>query len=88
MNMCDFSMIYVRIIRLQLPFQITYPLCTIASTPRLPEHCIEYVKMIQWVKENPFDRPIDGDDPLHISWIYEKAQERATTFSKFAFSLL
>ncbi len=34
--------------------QITYPLCTIASKPRLPEHCIEYVKVLQWPKEKPF----------------------------------
>ncbi|OXU22880.1 hypothetical protein TSAR_007106 [Trichomalopsis sarcophagae] len=62
------------------PPQITYPLCTIANTPRLPEHCIEYVKIIQWPKENPFDCCIDGDDPQHISWIYEKSNERALNF--------
>lgn len=62
------------------PPQVTFPLCTIANTPRLPEHCIEYVKVIQWSKENPWDVPIDGDDPQHINWIYEKAMERATQF--------
>ncbi|KAL4097386.1 hypothetical protein QTP88_022175 [Uroleucon formosanum] len=62
------------------PPQVTYPLCTIASTPRLPEHCIEYVKLIQWPKENPFDSNIDTDDPVHISWIYEKSLERADEF--------
>ncbi|XP_034938918.1 NEDD8-activating enzyme E1 catalytic subunit [Chelonus insularis] len=62
------------------PPQTTYPLCTIANTPRLPEHCIEYVKVIQWQKENPFESPIDGDDPQHINWIYEKSVERATQF--------
>lgn len=51
-----------------------------ANTPRLPEHCIEYVKMIQWPKENPFDCTIDGDDPQHINWIYEKSSERAAHF--------
>lgn len=60
--------------------QVTYPLCTIANTPRLPEHCIEYVKVIQWPKDNPFDGVIDGDDPQHINWIYEKSVERATQF--------
>lgn len=60
---------------------MTYPLCTIATTPRLPEHCIEYVKVIQWPKENPFDCPIDGDDPQHINWIYEKSNERAAQFN-------
>lgn len=34
--------------------QVTYPLCTIASKPRLPEHCIEYVRILQWSKEKPF----------------------------------
>jgi ubiquitin-activating enzyme E1 C len=29
-------------------------MCTIASTPRLPEHCIEYVKVLQWPEEKPF----------------------------------
>lgn len=63
------------------PPQVTYPLCTIANTPRLPEHCIEYVKVIQWPKENPFDCVIDGDDPNHINWIYEKSCERASQFN-------
>ncbi|XP_071646868.1 NEDD8-activating enzyme E1 catalytic subunit [Temnothorax longispinosus] len=62
------------------PPQVTYPLCTIANTPRLPEHCVEYVKVIQWPKENPFDCAIDGDDPQHINWIYEKSNDRATQF--------
>lgn len=63
------------------PPQVNYPLCTIANTPRLPEHCIEYVKLIQWAKENPWSVPIDGDDPQHISWIYEKSMERALQFN-------
>lgn len=29
-------------------------MCTIAHTPRLPEHCIEYVKVVLWKDENPF----------------------------------
>lgn len=62
------------------PPQINYPLCTIANTPRLPEHCIEYVKIIQWDKENPFGCALDGDDPTHVTWVYEKAQERARNF--------
>lgn len=29
-------------------------MCTIASMPRLPEHCIEYVRILLWPKEMPF----------------------------------
>ena len=35
--------------------QVSYPLCTIASKPRLPEHCIEYVRVLLWSKEKPFN---------------------------------
>ncbi|XP_045480831.1 NEDD8-activating enzyme E1 catalytic subunit [Harmonia axyridis] len=63
------------------PPQVTYPLCTIANTPRLPEHCIEYAKVMQWPKENPFNVPIDGDDPQHLAWIYEKSMERSQQFN-------
>lgn len=34
--------------------QVNFPMCTIASMPRLPEHCIEYVRILQWPKEQPF----------------------------------
>jgi len=59
----------------------------VAHTPRLPEHCIEYVRMLLWDKENPFSKegddpvPIDGDDPQHITWILEKANERASQYN-------
>jgi len=64
------------------PPQVNFPLCTIAHTPRLPEHCIEYVRILLWQKENPFgeDVGIDGDDPHHISWILEKAADRASQY--------
>ncbi len=63
------------------PPQVTYPLCTIASKPRLPEHCIEYVKVLQWPKEKPFgDSCLDGDSPDHIMWIYENAVRRADEY--------
>ena len=38
-----------------LHIQVTYPLCTIASNPRLPEHCIEYARILLWPKEKPFE---------------------------------
>lgn len=79
--------------------------------PRLPEHCIEYARILQWPKEKPFggklrycnnlhvylikststyiynkcfsplDIGLDGDNPEHIQWVFERAQERATEFN-------
>jgi ubiquitin-activating enzyme E1 C len=64
------------------PPQINFPLCTIAHTPRLPEHCIEYVKVILWDEKKPFgDESIDGDSPEHLTWIMNRAQERAKEFN-------
>jgi len=63
------------------PPQVTFPLCTIATTPRLPEHCIEYVRIMLWPQDKPFGEvSIDGDDPAHLKWIYEKSVERANEF--------
>ena len=63
-------------------FQVNFQMCTIAHTPRLPEHCIEYVKLFVWPQDKPFGDGvnIDGDDPQHIQWILEKAQKRAEDF--------
>ena len=64
------------------PPQVNFPMCTIAHTPRLPEHCIEYVKVLLWPGEKPFGEiAIDGDDPAHLQWIYEKSVERANEYS-------
>lgn len=63
------------------PPQVNYPMCTIAHTPRQPEHCIEYVKMFGWEKEKPFKgMPIDGDNPDHVKWICNAASTRADEF--------
>lgn len=64
------------------PPQVNFPLCTIAHTPRLAEHCIEYVRLLLWSKDNPFGASvsIDGDDPKHIDWIYRRSLERANEF--------
>lgn len=59
-----------------------YPLCTIANTPRLPEHCIEYANVVQWPRENPYGlgtKP-DLDNPDHAAWLYEQAKKRADQF--------
>uniref|UniRef100_A0A2K5PJJ3 NEDD8-activating enzyme E1 catalytic subunit n=1 Tax=Cebus imitator TaxID=2715852 RepID=A0A2K5PJJ3_CEBIM len=65
------------------PPQVSFPMCTIASMPRVPEHCIEYVRMLQWPKEQPFGEgvPLDGDDPEHIQWIFQKSLERASQYN-------
>lgn len=56
------------------------PLCTIATIPRQPEHCIEWAHIIAWDKEKPFPK-LDKDDPEHITWLYQKALERAQEFN-------
>lgn len=94
--------------------QINFPMCTIASMPRLPEHCIEYARILQWPKEKPFggmqkyselpfkrlhlitlcyliekkcffpawsETSLDGDNPEHIQWVFERSQERAAEFN-------
>lgn len=58
-----------------------FPLCTIANTPRLPEHCIEYAHVILWDQFKPFgESKLDTDNPEHTQWIFERAKERADEF--------
>jgi ubiquitin-activating enzyme E1 C len=61
------------------PPQVNYPLCTIAETPRLPEHCIEYAVVILWDKNFP-GKKLNNDSAADMKWIYEQALERAETF--------
>jgi ubiquitin-activating enzyme E1 C len=56
------------------------PLCTLASIPRQPEHCIEWAHVIAWDQEKPFP-DLDKDDPEHITWLYQKALVRANEFN-------
>ncbi len=56
------------------------PLCTLASIPRQPEHCIEWAHIIAWEAEKPFPA-LDNDNPEHITWLYIKALERAKEFN-------
>ncbi|KAJ3077155.1 hypothetical protein HDU98_007540 [Podochytrium sp. JEL0797] len=58
---------------------VTFPICTIANTPRLPEHCIQYASLLLWPKSY-LETKIDGDDPDHIDWLFGEAQKRAEEF--------
>ncbi|TQS35531.1 hypothetical protein Golomagni_04047 [Golovinomyces magnicellulatus] len=56
------------------------PLCTLATIPRQPEHCIEWAHIIAWEQEKPFPH-LDNDDTEHITWLYLKALDRAKEFN-------
>jgi molybdopterin/thiamine biosynthesis adenylyltransferase len=53
------------------PPQITFPLCTLAETPRSPAHCIEYAHLIQWGQDR-IGEYFDADNPEHMKWIYDQ----------------
>ena len=55
------------------------PLCTLASIPRQPEHCIEWAHVIAWDEAKPFPQ-LDKDDPEHVTWLFQKALTRAEEF--------
>ncbi|RDW78993.1 NEDD8-activating protein UBA3 [Aspergillus mulundensis] len=56
------------------------PLCTIATIPRQPQHCIEWAHQIAW-QDKRKDDSFDSDDIEHIGWIYNAALERAKDFN-------
>eukprot|EP00300_Choanocystis_sp_HF-7_P021976 c21088_g1_i1.p1 GENE.c21088_g1_i1~~c21088_g1_i1.p1 ORF type:complete len:432 (+),score=108.42 c21088_g1_i1:50-1345(+) len=63
------------------PPQVTYPLCTLASTPRTPAHCIVWAKEIKWDEDKPFGTVgFDGDNADHMQWVYQQALARAGEF--------
>lgn len=55
------------------------PLCTLATIPRQPQHCIEWAHIIAWEEQRKNDI-LDTDDPEHITWLYQKALARAEEF--------
>ena len=56
------------------------PLCTLATIPRQPQHCIEWAHIIAW-EEHRKDDILDTDDPEHITWLFQKALARAQEFN-------
>lgn len=60
--------------------KVTYPVCTIANTPRLPEHCIEWASQIEWPRRYP-DRAFDADSPEDVDIMFLIAKERAEEFN-------
>ena len=72
-----------------------FPICTIANTPRLPEHCIEWASVLEWPRVHGgglssahtlydtdlmLDKKMDTDNPEHIQWLYQVALRRAQEF--------
>jgi len=57
-----------------------FPICTIANTPRLPEHCIEWASVLEWPRVHG-NKKMDTDDPEHIGWLYRIASARAREFN-------
>lgn len=55
------------------------PLCTLATIPRQPQHCIEWAHIIAWEEQRKGDT-LDTDDPEHITWLYQKALARAQEY--------
>ena len=69
------------------PPQRGVPMCTLENVPRVPEHCVLYIKGKTWEVEKPFgvdDKGemvhLDGDNPEHIIWVMQKAKERQEKF--------
>ncbi|AWU74909.1 uncharacterized protein C5L36_0B01730 [Pichia kudriavzevii] len=61
-----------------IPDRVTYPLCTLASTPRLPEHCIEWAHQIEWGKK--YSHEFNADDLGDVSKMYQLALERGKQY--------
>jgi len=56
------------------------PLCTMAHTPRNPEHCIEWARLVAWNNIRP-DDIFDVDNSQHTKWVHDQALTRAHKFN-------
>lgn len=56
------------------------PLCTLATIPRQPQHCIEWAHIIAWPEQRK-DDTLDMDDPEHVTWLYQTALRRAQEYN-------
>lgn len=59
--------------------KLTYPVCTIANTPRLPEHCIEWASQLEWPRRFK-GKTFDADNPADVDTMHSLALARAEEF--------
>jgi len=60
--------------------EVTVPICTLANTPRKPEHCILYALIKMWEQAFPERGKPDTDSAVDMHWICDRAIERAEKF--------